>query len=259
MRPRRIVLIVLLAGVVCFVRAETAGAASGSLSLTVEPERVAIGLFYSGVDLAITAETEPGCEVAVVVSGPSSELVLRQQERRWGLLWAPGREVVFEDVPGLYLVQSTVEPEKLAPARVLEELGIGYASLRARLGSEARGDLVRELIALKEAEGLFSSTVRRPNPRDGQPPAGVSPYRTVVHVPAQASPSTYSVRVCAFRDGHLASRADGSFALDQAGSVGFVSSLARSHGLAYGVFAVVVAVAAGLLVGFLFGSTRKRA
>jgi uncharacterized protein (TIGR02186 family) len=258
MRARRIVLIVLLLCGAGIVRAQVARAAPGAPSLILEPARVSIGLFYSGVDLTVATETEPGCEVAVVVSGPPSDLVLREQERRWGLLWAPGPEVVFDGVPELYLVQSTVESEELAPARVLEELEIGYASLRARLGGEVRDDLVRELIALKQDEGLFSSTVRRRSSREEQPTPGESAYRTVVHIPAQASPSTYSVRVYAFRDGLLVSRANGSFVLEQAGFVGFVSSLATSHGLAYGIFAVVVAVAAGLLVGFLFGSTRKR-
>jgi uncharacterized protein (TIGR02186 family) len=258
MRIRPIILMVLLLWGAVLVRSQSAGTASGSPSLTIEPARVAIGLFYSGVDLTVASETGSACEVAVVVSGPPSELVLREQERRWGLLWAPGPEVVFDDVPALYLVQSTVELEELAPPPVLEELGIGYASLPARLGGRVRDDLVRELITLKEDEGLFSSTVRRRSSREEQPTSGDSVYRTVVHIPAQASPSTYTVRVCAFRDGLLVSRADGSFVLEQAGFVGFVSSLARSHGLAYGVFAVVVAVAAGLLVGFLFGSTRKR-
>jgi hypothetical protein len=66
------------------------------------------------------------------------------------------------------------------------------------------------------------------------------------------------VRLLAFRDGHVVTRAQSTFELEEAGFVAFVSSLADTHGLAYGIFAVVIAVAAGLLVGFLFGSTRKK-
>jgi len=236
------------------VQADGWGSGPESATLTVEPARVEIGLLYSGADLTVSAEAEPGDEVAVLVSGPPSELVMREQARRWGLLWAPAGEVTFEEVPSLYLLQTTVEPEKLAPAPVLEKLGIGYASLHTRLGEERRHDLVRELIVLKESEGLFSSTVAKD---DGQAGGGAA-YRTVVHVPARAPAGTYSVQLCTFREGHLVSRADGFFELEQAGFVAFVSSLAQSHGLAYGVFAVVVAVASGLMVGFLFGSTRKK-
>jgi uncharacterized protein (TIGR02186 family) len=245
----------LLAGGASLLSAPAAPATPSTSPLTVEPARVEIRLLYSGAEVTVSAATEPGDEVAVVVSGPPSTLVLRRQERRWGLFWAPGAEVEFEDVPSLYLVRSTVEPDELAPAGVLEELGIGYGSLLARLGGADRGDLVRELIALKESEGLFSATVVGD---DEEPPAGGPGYRTVVHLPARAPASVYSVRLLAFRDGRLVSRAEGSFELVQAGFVAFVSSLAASRGLAYGVFAVVVAVASGLLVGLLFGSTRKR-
>jgi hypothetical protein len=40
--------------------------------------------------------------------------------------------------------------------------------------------------------------------------------------------------------------------------VAFLSSLAEKHALLYGIFAVVAALATGLIVGLLFGKTRKR-
>jgi hypothetical protein len=136
-------------------------------------------------------------------------------------------------------------------------MGIGYPALRAMLGAETREDLVRELIVLKESEGLFSVTVATSEGR-GSPSPGDPSFRSVVHVPARAAASAYSVRLCAFREGRLVSRAEGTFEIEEAGFVAFVSSLAESHGLAYGIFAVVVAIVSGLLVGFLFGSTRKK-
>jgi uncharacterized protein (TIGR02186 family) len=257
MTPRRAAVLGVLVCGASLVRADGPGAGPGSAPVTIEPARVEIGLLYSGADLTVSAETEPGVEVAVLVSGPPSELVMREQARRWGLFWAPAGEVTFEDVPSLYLLETTVEAEELAPTHVLEELGIGYASLRTRLGEETRHDLVRELIVLKESEGLFSSTVAKNDDREA-PVAGGPVYRTVVHIPARAPAGTYSVQLCTFREGHLVSRSDRAFELEQAGFVAFVSSLAETHGLAYGVFAVVVAVASGLLVGFVFGSTRKK-
>jgi uncharacterized protein (TIGR02186 family) len=252
MSPRCGALIGILACGIGSARAEAAPPGPRSIPLTVEPTRVEIGLLYSGADVTVSAETEPGAEVAVLVTGPRSELVMREQARRWGLFWAPAGEVSFEGVPSVYLLRATVAPDELAPAAVLDELGIGYGSLGRRLGAESRPDLARELIVLKESEGLFSSTVAAGHEE-------ASPvFRTVVHVPARAPASSYVVQLFAFREGRLVSRAEGTFELEVAGFVAFVSSLAETHGLAYGVFAVVVAVAAGLLVGFIFGSTRKK-
>jgi uncharacterized protein (TIGR02186 family) len=236
----------------------SANARPGSPPLSVEPARVEIGLLHSGVDLAVSTEREPGVDLAVLVTGPASDLVLREQARRWGLFWAPAGQVRFEGVPSLYLLRTTTALEGLAPVHVLEDLGLGYPALRGALGGETRDDLFQELIVLKESEGLFSVTVAAD---DGHraPTTGASPFRTVLHIPARAPAHTYSVWLFAFRDGRLVTRTAETLELEEAGLVAFVSSLAETHGLAYGVFAVVIAVAAGLLVGFVFGSTRKKA
>jgi hypothetical protein len=92
----------------------------------------------------------------------------------------------------------------------------------------------------------------------GDDPDQASFFRDAVHIPARAPADTYTVQVLSFRDGKLLGRARDTFEIEEGSFVGFVSSLAETHGLAYGIFAVVVAVAAGLLVGFLFGSTRKK-
>jgi len=218
---------------------------------------VEIGLFHSGVELEVSTETEPGVEVALLVTGPASELVLREQARRWGLLWAPAGEVTFDHVPSLYLLRTTIPIEDLASPDVLEDLGVGYPSVLARIGGPVSRDLLRELLVLKESEGLFSSTVTKTG-GPGAAPDGTSSFRDVVHIPARTPADTYSVQVLSFRGGRLVSRAQDTFEIQEGAFVTFVSSLAETHGLAYGIFAVVVAVAAGLLVGFLFGSTRKK-
>jgi uncharacterized protein (TIGR02186 family) len=253
MSPRRVALLGILACGIGGAGADTGQTGARSIPLIVEPTRIEIGLLYSGADVTVTAETGPDTEVAVLLTGPSSELVMREQARRWGLFWAPAGEVSFESVPTLYRLRTTVEPEQLAPAPLLDELGIGYASLTKRLGAESRADLARELILLKESEGLFSSTVT-----PAESVSGDELFRTRVHVPARAPAGSYVVRIFAFRERRLTGRAEETVELEQAGFVAFVSSLAKTHGLAYGIFAVVVAVAAGLLVGVVFGSTRKK-
>ena len=255
MSPGRWTGITLLACGLASAHGEPAG--PGPSPLTLVPARVEIGLFYSGVDLEVSAETEPGADVALLITGPASELLLREQARRWGLFWAPAGEVTFDHVPSLYLLRTTRELEDLASPDVLEELGVGYPSVLARLGQPVPHNLFRELVVLKESEGLFSSTVAKSDD-PGASLTGTASFRAVAHIPARASADTYSVQVFAFRHGRLVDRVVGAFEIEEAGFVDFVSSLAETHGLAYGVFAVAVAVASGLLVGFLFGSTRKK-
>jgi uncharacterized protein (TIGR02186 family) len=242
-----------LAGVVA-----TSGEATepGALELNIVPEMMEIGLLYDGFDLVVSAKPPTRAELAVLVKGPTSGLALRQQARRWGLFWAPAGEVRFEDVPSLYLLRTTVQPERLAPPEVLDRLGIGYEALRRGFGAAVREDLFQELVKLKQSEGLFSMSLA-----DG---ASVAPRpsgeerRLQLRLPARAPAAIYSVECFAFEQGQLVARGTRTLELAQGAFMGFVSSLAHSHGLAYGVFAVVAAVSAGLLVGFVFGSTKPK-
>jgi len=233
------------------------GAQPEPVDLNVEPLQAEIGLFHHGVDLLVSAETEPEVEVAVLVTGPSSELVMRKTARLWGMLWAPAGEVTFESVPSLYLLRTTTDLPNLARAKVLEDLGIGYEALRAALGGAAEGELFQELIVLKESEGLFFVSAEGAEV-SGLPEVGRQLTRVALRIPARAPATTYSIQLCGFRGGQLVARGEEEFELAKAGFAKLASSLAKEHGLAYGLFAVVAAVASGLLVGFLFGPGKKR-
>jgi hypothetical protein len=225
--------------------------------LRVTPQDVRIGVFYSGIDLRVAADVDPDLDLVVLVAGSSSRLVLQRKERVWGLFWAPAEEVTFDSVPSLYLLQSTTELSNVAPVAVLGELGIGYEALRSGFGRGGRDDLFRELVRLKESEGLFRCTVR--DAVDGAPDGGGARERVVrLKVPARARPAAYAVRLLGFRAGKLALQGRGAFRVERGAFMGLATSLSEHHGLAYGIFAVIAALAAGLVVGLLFGSTKKR-
>ncbi len=227
--------------------------AAAALPVTVEPARGEIGVFYRGLEVTVSVEAEPGSEVAVLLSGPRSRLTLRRKARRFGLFWGPAGEVVFEAVPSLYLLGSSRELRELTDARTLDRLGLGYDALRAAepAGSE---EWFGELLALKESEGLFSVAVEAPE-RDHLQPGRVS---LPLWVPARAQAERYAVEAFCFRDGRLRSRGEAQLEIETGGVVELMAGMAHRHGLGYGIFAVVAALASGLLVGFLFGSTKKR-
>jgi hypothetical protein len=120
---------------------------------------------------------------------------------------------------------------------------------------DSEEDLFLELVRLKESEGLFHIETKEAR-EDDHSETGPNPFRVLFHLPANAPPTTYSVDVYVFRQGRLLTRGEGSFVLRQTRFISFVTSLARDHGLLYGILAVVVALAAGLGVGFLYGSAK---
>jgi uncharacterized protein (TIGR02186 family) len=229
-----------------------AGTQPAPTELIFEPARGEIGLFHGGVELVVSAEVEPGVDVALVVTGPPTDLYMRKKERVWRLFWAPTKDVTFEKVPSLYILRTSKELDELAPKPILNELGLGYEALRSSIEADGEEDLFQELIRLKESEGMFSL-----GDIENQP--GRTTERTSVRMklPANAPATTYSVQLFAFCGGKLVTRGERDFELTQTKLIAFITSLAHEHGLLYGAMAVVVALGAGLGVGFLYGSAKK--
>ena len=225
-----------------------------TMPMSIEPPRADIGVFYDGVQLKVTSTVDAATDVAVLVSGPASELQLRRQSRVWGVFWAPGGAVTFERVPTVYLLRTSTSLEHLAPPPVLRALGLGYESLATTVTGDAEENLLPELIRLKESEGLFHYSA---GAMDVEPLGlGRRSVAAEIAIPPKAGAAVYRVQLFGFRGGTLVKREEASFTLGRGRFNAFAESLAGNHGLLYGMLAVVVAMGAGLLVGFVFGSVK---
>jgi uncharacterized protein (TIGR02186 family) len=231
-----------------------AAARPGDGALRVEPARARIGVFYDGVRLTISADVDSGMAVAFLVSGPAGTIALRTQARVWGTFWAPSGHVTFEHIPAVYLLRTSDSLQDVASATVLRPLGLGYDSFRPDPAQRTASAFFPELIRLKESERLFrilaGGVGMEPAPDGGRR------VTAAIALPARAPAATYRVQLFGFRDGRLVLRSEGAFELSHGTFNALVGSLAREHGLAYGIVAVVVAVGAGLLVGLVFGSIK---
>jgi uncharacterized protein (TIGR02186 family) len=220
-------------------------------SVTVEPRVIVAGMLYDGARVHVRADVPADAAVAILCQGDEGPLRLRKKGKALGLFWMNVGDVSWEVVPEVYLLRSSSALDRLAPAAELERLGIGPAALRARARPGPGADaLFGELARLKENDGLWvlaaGGVELRPG-RDGAIALADLP------VPVKAPPGSYQVRVYAFADGRgeLVGRA--GFEVTQGGVPAFIASLAAEHGLLYGVLAVLVAVAVGLLTGVVFG------
>jgi uncharacterized protein (TIGR02186 family) len=236
------------------VSAPAAGQADGVV-LTAEPERVDIGLFFGGEQVRLAATVPSDSEVAVVISGDADPLELTVKGKVWGLLWLNVREVVFTSLPSLYLAATSAPLEALAEPRVLEDLGVGYGAVEAATGIEPdsadKDRLFAELVALKEAEGLYG--VREGGVRLEPDGPGTRVMSMDFAVSPRVPPGHYRIRLLGFAGGQGRQLAVSELTVDTVGVVRFISDLARTKGLLYGVLAVIIAVAAGLVTGVLFG------
>lgn len=230
--------------------------ASGE-TLLVDPPVVIARLFYHGQSVRVSGAVPPGHELAIVISdGARDPIELKIKGRIWGVLWANVGEMTLDSVPSLYLAATSTDLSKLGNAAVLDRLAVGYGALqsRSRVSPAGAADeerrLFMEFIKLKEREKLYA--IDEGGVRLQPDGAGGLRFSADFFFPPDVPPERFDVRLLIFAEGggSLLDRAD--ILVTQAGLVAWISSLAQERGLVYGLLSVMVALAAGLLTGFVF-------
>lgn len=189
-------------------------------------------------------------DVAVVIRGPDKTFVTRRKERILGI-WINRATATFENIPGFYAILSTRPLEEIAKPSTLKGLGIGFESLdlvprgHDELRPEDR-EFRDALIRVKKREGLYLEA--------SVGVAFISPslFRATLDLPASVPVGEYAADVFLFRDGKLLGLNRSKLRIHKVGFERFVYALAFDQPLAYGLIAVIAAVAAGLIASAVF-------
>jgi uncharacterized protein (TIGR02186 family) len=219
-----------------------------------------MGLTFGGTTVHVEGSVPDGSSIAVVLAGQEGTVELKKLGKVWGMLWMNVGDIAYERVPSLYMLATSAPLAELAPAAVLDSLGVGYDALTARAvetteDPERRG-LFGELIELKEHEALYAlleGAVTLEPTGDG-----TAQFETSCRLPSDLRPGTIDVRLFAFRDGAGRLVDHTTIAVEQVGMAATITRLATTRGTLYGVLAVVFALVVGLLTGFIFGRGKKQ-
>jgi uncharacterized protein (TIGR02186 family) len=206
-------------------------------------------IVFGSVDNSRQPSAESGYyDVAVVVEGASAPLVARKKSNVAGL-WINTASAAFTSVPSYYAITSTRPLEEIAEAHILEQnaIGLDYARLTpsaaaaSAMSAAELKDYKAAVVRLKEKEELFL--------RDDYGVAfiGRSLFRSSVELPPNVPVGPLTARVYLFRQGELLSSFSTTVGLEREGIELLLYRFAMSFPLLYGLFAVAVAVAAGLL------------
>ena len=230
---------------------------AASRELRVTPDPIRIGSFFSGAKLMVSAEVPKGAEVVIEVIGKVSEEELMRKGKRWDL-WMNVGEVDVEGVPSTYLAASS-NPKLLSPPATDSSWGYqplaGKVSFKGRVKAVTSAELFHEFIRLKQGEGLYGvypGGVNLSPAGDEYDVAGTSFW-----LPTRIAPGTYQLCLTAVGKGQTVQRQCVPLEVAMDGFPAFLSSLARNSGVLYGLFAVAIAMATGLLTGVIFKKKRR--
>lgn len=191
-------------------------------------------------------------DVVLVVEGSSTPAVVRQKSSVGGI-WLNTSSLKYDRVPSYYAIVSTRPLDEVADEEVLAQNNIGFKNIRfeAALGAsnalseQQRDDYRAAIVRLKQKEGLYFTEDY------GVTFIGKALFRSTVQLPSSVKVGPVAVHVLLFRDGELLSHMTSRVILTRQGLEHYIYTAAFAHPLLYGLAAVAMAVAVGLLASLL--------
>jgi uncharacterized protein (TIGR02186 family) len=233
--------------------------ASNLVETHLEPNVVSIGAFFSGAQITVTGKVPTPSEVMITVTGHKEDLELKRKGRAFGLLWMNVGTMTFHQVPNVYLLYTSAALDAFARTHPgwWRQLPEGLESLEKKTlitppSGEESGALFKEFLKLKKQEGLYAfhgGEIRYSQEKERE-----KSYEATLSIPAKIPPGKYEVRVSAINGGYVVGAASEYLVVKAVGIPAYLSSFSLNHGMLYGVLAVLIAIAAGLLMDVLFGS-----
>jgi len=226
--------------------------AASSTKIHLFPDRVDIGALFQGVRIKIQGEMPPDCEAVVEIEGATAKEMLLRKGRRAGL-WMTVGEIRVENAPNLYLVLSSAPK---IPQLKGEDTPWGLSAWKSRLKfqgaiTDQEIDLFfKEFLALKKSEELydtFPGTLKI-----AKSPEGQATLKGTFPLPAKVPPGHYRVRLSVVKDGRVLEQKKEELEVRMVGFPALLAAMAYGHAAFYGVLAVLIAIATGFIMGFLF-------
>jgi uncharacterized protein (TIGR02186 family) len=222
------------------------------ISIHLDHDEIRVTAGYRGKLVRVWGEVSEDCQVVVNLSASREDVSLPLKGKR-GPFWLTVGKVRFESVPSVYMLKATAPVEQILTPAQQDAHRLGVRGLTASVGVVGGGDsdlLIGELVRLKRDEGLYLFD-----------PTGVSHpgngrYETNFFWPVRAPPGRYTVRAFAVKDERVVASAEASVLVQKVGLEALISDLADRHGILYGLLAVLIAVATGVLAG---GFLRRKA
>ncbi len=229
-------------------------AASAPEKLKVTPSSLAIGEFFEGSQITLSADIPKGEDAIIEFKGPALKDQLMRKGRRGGL-WMNVGEIDVEGAPSLYLFMST--DQKILSASDNPDTAWGYTALQKQVkfsGSapiEDSTEVFRQFLKLKESGGLYGVFPGSIKVLPGAY-ADRSSIEGKIQLPGKISPGNYQICLYVLNKGSLAEKKCVDFEVVMEGLPAILSSLAHHHETVYGLLAVFIALVTGFLTGFVF-------
>ena len=231
------------------LHAETAWTAEPG-KLTIKPEVLNIGTFYSGGQVTISGEVPNGQDVIVEISGSASNGQF-DLKGRVGPFWMTNGRAELDGAPAMYVL---LLPGGRDWQQKASSLGLGLEKLRRKIAIQSATvppeDLFNMFVELKKSEGLY--VVKDNAVTYAAAKNGLRRFTAVCRFPRSTAAGNYTIKVTDIANGAKGMEQSRSLRVDEVGFARLVYDLATNQRLVYGILAVAIALFAGAVMGLLF-------
>ncbi len=231
--------------------AGSSAAADKPLLMELAAKTIKISTFYNGTTLEVTGSLPEDADVVLQVSGPRKDVHLKEKGKVAGFLWMNKTDVSLENTPAVYMVYTPAGPSEKF---INTELGVGYRALVKDISIEPKTEdkafIFGEYVKLMEKSGVYA--VNEAAVSYGEPNDGLKGFSTTLTIPSKMSAGDYTVEAIAVKEGTAINRTHEDLTLELSGLPAAISSLAFGKPLIFGIMAVFIAIATGLIIGVIF-------
>ncbi|MEJ2100680.1 MAG: TIGR02186 family protein [Desulfobacterales bacterium] len=218
--------------------------------LTIKPEVLNIGTFYSGGQVTISGEVPNGQDVIVEISGSASNGQF-DLKGRVGPFWMTNGRAELDGAPAMYVL---LLPGGRDWQQKASSLGLGLEKLRSKIAIQSAAvppeDLFNMFVELKKSEGLY--LVKDNAVTYAAANNGLRRFTAVCRFPRSTAAGNYTIKVTDIANGAKGMEQSRNLRVDEVGFARLVYDLATNQRLVYGILAVAVALFAGAVMGLLF-------
>ncbi len=238
----------ILISLVFFCLTTLQASASADVVLSLAHSDIGVGTFYNGTTLHASGTVPAGADVVVAVSGEPEELHMKRKGKAAGLFWMNTGNLTLSNVPQIYMVYTS---EMDASILESEDMPFSLPALRNRveITTEDKQDedmLFGEFIKLQKEQSVYAVNPGTISLKEN------GHYNVELTLPPRIKQGDYTVTTYAVEDGRVIATATANLNVVLTGFPAWLSKMAFQNALVYGILSVLIALAAGLLMGVLF-------
>jgi hypothetical protein len=218
--------------------------------LTIQPEVLDIGTFYTGGQVKISGEVPQGQDVIVEIAGPAANGQF-DLKGRVGPFWMTNGRAEMDGAPAMYVL---LLPGGRDWQQKAASLGLGLEKLRNKIAIQSatvpQDEIFNMFLELKKSEGLY--VVKDNAVAYAAVENGHRRFTAVWRFPRSTPAGNYTIKATTITNGTKGMELSRSFLVDEVGFARLVYDLATNQRLVYGILAVVIALFTGAVMGLLF-------